>query len=551
MLISKLNYRQLPLLLCLVCISYGCQLFEKEFILPLPTAKKASEINAGGFTAHWSKVTGASDYAIDVSQDENFSSFEVRYHNKSVEGTSITINKLEANTTYYYRVHAHISNQISKSSNVIKVVTSVLNAPMLYEATDIQSQSFKVSWSKMPLTLTYALEIAIDSGFTDVVKHLNDIKDTSIVVSSLLIDQKYFYRVTAQQSQSFSDYSNIRSATTNALPAPVTLAADNQRAFYFTAHWQKGDGPDVSVFLLDVSPDPEFKTFMPGYENKEVAGTQLEVSTLDFRQTYYYRVRAKRLNKLSPYSPVMEVKPAISNSCKLSEIKFVVGGNNQSFDQRFTYDAQHRLETISYHKLKNTFYKVSYNTDNTIKNVVYISNNQSIYTYTYTYNADKLLESILVTTTTSEPPNFWTFTYNDQKQRTSWALYASNEKKNMYQRFHYTHDARGNVTKVKDHKGEVLRKYSYGDKLSPYALFGQQDLCFFIAHFRDQWTNPGQAFNPLTFAWRGFLPVNNTKNVITKYWSDESFQQEHNSIDVVTKQNFYFTVDYTFAGCSF
>ena len=126
---------------------------------------------------------------------------------------------------------------------------------------------------------------------------MSDIKGTDKVVDGLLIDQKYFYRVKAKQSQSFSSYSNVQSVTTNVLPVPIAMAPDNQRAFYFTAHWQKGNGPDVSVFFLDVATDPEFKEFLPGYQNKEAAGTELEVSTLDFRQTYYYRVRAKRLDK--------------------------------------------------------------------------------------------------------------------------------------------------------------------------------------------------------------------------------------------------------------
>ena len=115
--------------------------------------------------------------------------------------------------------------------------------------------------------------------------------------------------------------------------------------------------------------------------------------------------------------------------------------------------------------------------------------------------------------------------------------------KKIIKQYHYTYDARGNVTEVKDKTGKIIRKYVYEDKLSPYALFGQNDLCFFIAHFRDQWTD----FN----LWRGFLPVNNIKNVKASNLPNEGFQYEHNSKDVVTSQNFFFTVKYTFAGCSF
>ena len=57
-----------------------------------------------------------------------------------------------------------------KNSNVIKATTNILDAPVVYEATEIQALSFKASWSKMPLTINYTLEVAIDSDFTNIVK---------------------------------------------------------------------------------------------------------------------------------------------------------------------------------------------------------------------------------------------------------------------------------------------------------------------------------------------------------------------------------------------
>lgn len=540
-------------MLCLFCILYSCKLFEKEFILPLPHAKEASGINAVGFTAHWQKVTGATGYKIDIAQDKNFTRYIGSYQDKSVEGTSFVVNQLEANTTYYYRVRAHISNQISQNSQIIEVTTTALNAPVAYAASHVQPLSFRAHWEKMPLALTYTLEVATDRGFTSIVKNMTGLNDTTVVADGLVINQEYFYRVKAQQSQSFSAYSNIQTVTTNALPAPVALAPDNQRAFYFTANWQKSDGPEVSVFLIDVATDSEFKEFLPGYQGKEVAGTTLEVTTLNFRQTYYYRVRAKRLDKISAYSATMEVSPCISNSCKLAGIVFTTNGATRDFDQTFAYDAQNRLETINYPRLTNSHYKVSYDTDNSIKTVVYTLNGALKYTYAYTYNADKLLTTVYLTNSTGGFIEFWQFAYNNQRQRLSWTVYRDMAGATIVKQFNYTYDARGNVILVKDQAGTVLRRYTYEDKLSPYALFGQDDLCFFIAHFRDQWTRPSPIGTSKTFdyEWRGFFPINSIKNVETTAWSDEGFQYEYNSKDVVIKQKFYFTVNFSFTGCSF
>ncbi|EAY27525.1 fibronectin type III domain-containing protein [Microscilla marina] len=548
-----LKFKQLFLLLCLSCIFHSCRLFEKEFLLPLPKALDATSINAAGFNANWQKVTGATNYEIDVALDENFTEFVANYKDRTVEdGTSIVITSLESSSTYYYRVRAQISNQTSRNSNVIQVTTTALDKPVAYEATDIQPLSFRANWKEMPFAISYTLEVATDNSFTNIVKTMSKLTGVTALVEGLLINQTYFYRIKAEQQQSSSEYSNIQSVVTNALPAPISQAPSNQRAFFFTANWQKNEGPEVNLFLLDVASDPEFKEFLPGYKDKEVPGTSYEVTTLDFRQTYYYRIRAKRLDQVSGYSSTVEVKPCISNSCKLGKIEFVTNNGPKAFDQTFTYDTKNRLETISYHKRANSFYKVNYNGDNTIKEVVYTLDNVIKYRYTYTYSTN-LLTTIQITDKDNNFIEFWKFAYNAQGQRTSWALYADAAATTLRIEFFYTYDARGNVTEVKNQSGTVLRKYTYEDKLSPYALFGQEDLCFFIAHFRDQWTQPLpiQDIRMFDYEWRGFLPINSIRNVETVAFSDEGFQYNYNNKDVVIGQRFFFTVTFTFTGCSF
>ena len=75
------------------------------------------------------------------------------------------------------------------------------------------------------------------------------------------------------------------------LPAPIALDASNVLTTSFTANWRGVVG--AAKYYLDVSTDPQFDTYVTGYQNKDM-GTALteNVTGLSAGTTYYYRVRA-------------------------------------------------------------------------------------------------------------------------------------------------------------------------------------------------------------------------------------------------------------------
>ncbi|EAY25487.1 fibronectin type III domain-containing protein [Microscilla marina] len=154
------------LILIISSLFYSCSLFEKEFILPSPMATEASKVEVVSFTAHWKKVTGAGSYEIDLALDKDFTQFAPGYHAKRVSELAVQLNNLEANTTYYYRVRANISNQTSQNSNVITVTTKALGRPLVYPATEISATGFRLHWKKMPIVTAYVLDVATDESFT-------------------------------------------------------------------------------------------------------------------------------------------------------------------------------------------------------------------------------------------------------------------------------------------------------------------------------------------------------------------------------------------------
>jgi hypothetical protein len=92
-----------------------------------PIAINATNVNTTNFTANWLKLSCANGYYIDVATDSNFTKILPNYNNLYVFDTLMfTINGLNINTKYYYRIRGKNSNVLSDNSNIIVVSTQKL-----------------------------------------------------------------------------------------------------------------------------------------------------------------------------------------------------------------------------------------------------------------------------------------------------------------------------------------------------------------------------------------------------------------------------------------
>ena len=89
-----------------------------------PVAQSATNITSSSFTAQWNSSTNATDYKLDVSTTNSFSSLLSGYADLSVGNvTSYNVTGLSALSTYYYRVRAIGAGGTSANSSVITVTT--------------------------------------------------------------------------------------------------------------------------------------------------------------------------------------------------------------------------------------------------------------------------------------------------------------------------------------------------------------------------------------------------------------------------------------------
>ena len=182
-----------------------------------PAASAATNITTTSVTAHWSSVSGATSYLLDVSTSSTFSSFVTGYQNLNV-GTVISrsVSGLTAGKTYFYRVRARDSGGTSVNSNVISVAT-VPAAPAASAATNITSSGFTAHWSSVTGATSYRLDVSTSSTFSTLLTGYQNLNVGNVIsrsVTGLITKTTYFYRVRASDSGGTSVNSNVVSVKT-------------------------------------------------------------------------------------------------------------------------------------------------------------------------------------------------------------------------------------------------------------------------------------------------------------------------------------------------
>ncbi len=137
-----------------------------------------------------------------------------------------------------------------------------------------------------------------------------------------------------------------------AMVMPETIAETNQTATSFTANWL---APSIATlgtvnnYLLDVSSNANFSTFVNGFNGLSVSTTTQNVTGLAPNTIYYYRVRANKstLSNHGGFSQTIMVNP-LSNNADLSALLLNTGSLSPSFSAaQLTYNVTYANNTNS------------------------------------------------------------------------------------------------------------------------------------------------------------------------------------------------------------
>ena len=262
----------------------------------LPTVSAPTLIATSTFKAHWTAVTEATKYFVDVSTASDFSSFLGGFNNVDAgNNTELAVSGCSPNTTYYYRVRAFSNGQTSGNSGNATLLTAP-SAPVTTAATSMTPASFVANWNPSAGATGYKIDVATNPGFTDffndgstTYENLDVANTFSKLISGIERGTTYYYRVKAYNTSASGDNSN----TTSVLAAPLALTATDITQTGFTANWNNISG--ATKYYLDIATSPGFGpgTFLPGYENKDMGlAVSVTISGLTKNTDFYYRLRS-------------------------------------------------------------------------------------------------------------------------------------------------------------------------------------------------------------------------------------------------------------------
>ena len=268
-------------------------------VSPGPTANTplAPSIQCSRFDARWSNEGAGITYQLDVSEDASFTTPLFLTQAVPANTTTFTVSGLAPGMQYFYRVRSVNGSCVSENSNVISVTTETGDVPSIQEATFTVCDQFTANWTAVPGATDYAVQVATDAAFANVLSAYDPAavgsNDNKLLITGLTGGQTYHYRVTATTACGTSAYSAAASVTTDGLSdAPTNLSAIAGCA---TAElsWQAVTG-SVSRYEVYLDNDNDFTngTLSATPDATEVTATTTTVNGLTDGSPYFFHVLA-------------------------------------------------------------------------------------------------------------------------------------------------------------------------------------------------------------------------------------------------------------------
>ena len=277
--------------------------------LSKPTILNATEINFTSITVNWEAVEGATSYKVFVGTDRfAITDLLPEYSPRMVtDALSLAIVGLNANTTYYFRVQAVNNQSESENSDIGSASTVSLEPPVAYAGTNIQIDGFQANWDSVANASSYVLDISRNANFTDYLNgyRAKEVVDTFEIVTGLLRNTNYYYRVRSKGFGAVSENSAVITVQTTFFASPKALEAIELQPTSFRAVWQPVEAADS--YRIDVASDANFDNILATYSNLATTDTTQLVTGLTENKRYFYRVRAIQGDVFSGYSNIVDL----------------------------------------------------------------------------------------------------------------------------------------------------------------------------------------------------------------------------------------------------
>jgi len=192
-----------------------------------PVALAASGVQVFSFTANWKPVNWATGYYFNLyslevlSEGDTIVKYMDGYENKYTTDSTLTINNLNDQTTYFYKIQATTGYATSGFSNLISFTTAD-GTPVTLPATTIKNFSFNANWKAQKWADGYYFDLytlnKTAAGDT-LIHYLNGyenkfVEDSALFITELDDQTNYYYKIRATIGGKITRNSNVSSLTT-------------------------------------------------------------------------------------------------------------------------------------------------------------------------------------------------------------------------------------------------------------------------------------------------------------------------------------------------
>ena len=240
----------------------------------------------------WHRQAAHDIYLVQISKTNDFKNPVVNLpsHTKS----EFSLEDLEHNTQYYWRVLVNHAIEPSGWSAVRNFTTTFETPTLNKPANELLNVSIPAafSWSSAINVNTFTIQISETFDFKNIVYEKDDITLKNIEVSSLTNGRDYYWRVRAKKDNTFSDWSEIYTFTTQ-LKSPKLTSPTNNKIDVQLSSSLTWELTELNInYVLQISQTSDFSNLvMDTILNSQ---NNFPINKLELASTYYWRVKAKR-----------------------------------------------------------------------------------------------------------------------------------------------------------------------------------------------------------------------------------------------------------------
>jgi len=314
----------------------------------------------------WQSINMSTHYELMIADNSSFNNPIV--HKTTLVGTSYTLTgaeQLASNKTYYWKVRAWDDNSFGQWSAVWQFTTqSNLPAKVTLlspsNGATNQSLSGSLSWQATANTIDYSLEVSTVSNFaTTVISEI--LTGTSYNYSGLNNATTYYWRVRARNNDGYGPWSDVWQFTTIVpVPNKVTLSspANNSTGLNTSLIVYWNSVLYASGYDLQVSLNSTFTSLT--YDITNITNLNYSISGLTAGTTYYWRVRARNIAGVGPWSDTWNFATQANLPVKVVLVSPANNSTNLPNNPQLKWNAANYADS----------YKLQVATDNSFTNLV-------------------------------------------------------------------------------------------------------------------------------------------------------------------------------------